>query len=114
MKKITTQILILTVFMSLTVSELFAQTRIRFAKGQTSKTISRIFPASSDDFEWEVLLRGNTGQTMTATVKSRTGMVVFAGMGKTRSRRLDGDDDDSLFLINSGKATRFWLTVTIR
>lgn len=50
MKKITIQILMLTIILSLTVSELLAQTRIKFAKGQTSTTISRIVPESSDDF----------------------------------------------------------------
>jgi len=115
MKKITTQILVLTIFLSLAASELFAQTRIRFAKGQTSKTISRIIPESSDDFfEWLFVVRGQAGQTMTVTVKSRTGKVHFTAAGKTEIRRLNDDADNYIALFNDGRATRFWMTVTIR
>lgn len=115
MKKITTQILVLTIFLSLAASELFAQTRIRFAKGQTSKTISRIIPESRDDFfEWLFVVRGRAGQTMTVTVKSRTGKVHFTAAGKTEIRRLNDDADNYIALFNDGRATRFWMTVTIR
>jgi len=115
MKKITTQILMLTIVLSLTVSELFAQTRIRFAKGQTSKTFSTIVPESSDDFlEWMFAVRGQPAKTMTVTVKSRTGKVHFTGEGKTIVRRMTDTHDYSIALFNDGKATRFWMTVTIR
>ena len=115
MKKITTQILMLTIILSLTVSELFAQTRIKFAKGQTSKTISRIIPESSDDFlEWIFVVGGRAGQTMTVTVRSRTGKVHFTGEGKAIVRRMTDTTDYFIALFNDGRATRFWMTVTIR
>jgi len=114
-KNITKQILILTIFLSLNAAEPFAQTRISFANGQTSKTISRIIPESSDDFfEWVFVARGKAGQTMTATVKSRTGKVHFTAAGKSAVCPLDETDDCHIALINDGKATRFWMTVTIR
>lgn len=115
MKKITMKILMLTIILSLTVSEFFSQTRIKFAKGQTSRTISTIVPASSDDFlEWMFAVRGRPGKTMTVTVKSRTGKVHFTGEGRTITRRMDDETDYFIALFNDGKATRFWMTVTIR
>ena len=63
--------------------ELYGQTRINFARGQTSKTISRIIPESSDDFfEWPFVVSGRAEQTMKVTVRSRTGKVHFTAAGK--------------------------------
>jgi len=105
----------LTIILSLTASELLAQTRIKFAKGQTSKTISRIVPESSDDFlEWMFVVRGQPGKTMTVTVRSRTGKAHFTGEGKKIIRRMTDTTDYNIALFNDGRATRFWMTVTIR
>lgn len=51
---------------------------------------------------------------MTVTVRSRTGKVHFTGEGKSIIRRLDDNTDNYIAVFNDGKATRFWMTVTIR
>jgi hypothetical protein len=92
------------------------QTRIQIPKGRTSTTISRIIPASSDDFlEWIFLVRAKKGQTMTVTLRSNNGKVYFTGTKEKRVRRyLKETGDQSIAIINDGKATRFWMTISIR
>ena len=114
-RRITASILVVALLL-LNVVDTAAQTRIKIPRGRTSTTISRIIPASGDDFlEWIFLVRAKKGQTMTVTLRSNNGKVYFTGTKEKRERRyVEETGDQSIAVINDGKATRFWMTISVR
>lgn len=95
--------------------ELFAQTRIRFARGSSSATVSgRI--SKNGDLRYTV--RGSAGQRITVSVRSGTNYV-FAGVeaigqGRTVSGKLPYTSNYIIELSNGGNATDYTMTVTIK
>lgn len=116
LKKITVRSLILTMLLTLTVSDLTAQRRIRFARGRTSTAVSgRLAPLASRSY----VLGASAGQTMSVRVSSGSGRVwVDIGGNDFRrggSIRLRSTDDYIVTVHNEGGgATGYTLSVSIR
>jgi hypothetical protein len=96
-------------------SAAFSQTRLRFARGRTSTTVSgNIASGSSRSY----ILGASRGQTMTVSVKSRSGNVsVDIGgndVGTGTTIELRSTDDYIITVHNDGGATSYSLYVSIR
>lgn len=88
----------------------YSPTRIRFAKGAISSTVSSGIDA---DGKRTFILAARSGQYLSAAVNSQNGCVVFSdqstNIGFTTSK-----GDNYVYLTNNCDATNFSLTVTIR
>lgn len=93
--------------------QLFAQvtwTRIKFAKGSTSASVSSTI---SGNRQRKFVLRAREGQDLTATISSRNGCVVL-GNGETSTTYPTDQGDNVIDVFNNcGGSTRFTLTVSI-
>lgn len=96
-------------------SSLFAQTRIRFARGRTSATVAGSLAAGG---EREYILRASAGQTMTVRVTSRSGdvAVLLGGndVGTGDTVELRSTDEYIITVRNDGGATSYSLYVAVR
>lgn len=116
LKKITAQFLVTALVLLLTCSDLFAQTetRVRFRKGRTSTTVTgRIAGGAFRVF----VLSARAGQSLSATVSSRSGNVIMEGYyPETTSLNLKTiRGDNHVTIENTGNsATTFTLTISIR
>ncbi len=115
LKKIIARVLTLIMLVALTVSSSTAQTRIRFARGRSSTTVSsRLAAGASRSY----VLGASAGQTMRVRVSSRTGGVsVDIGgndVGTGTAIRLRSTDDYIITVHNDGRATNFALSISIR
>jgi hypothetical protein len=93
-------------------AETFADIRIRFAKGRSSATVSgRIAGGGRVCY----VANARAGQTLTATISSRSGQVRIFESGET-GYRLDVEysGDQSICVDNYRGATTYTLTVSIR
>jgi hypothetical protein len=91
-------------------SELFAQSRIRFARGRTSASVSGAIYGGG---ERRYVLGASYGQYLSANVSSRNGCVTF-GNGSTSIGFTTDSGDNYLYLRNNcGRQTSFTLTVSI-
>ena len=90
----------------------FADTRIRFAKGRTSATVTgRV----SNGGRVCYFAGANVGQQFTATVSSRSGKVVIFESGETSySYQIETRGDQSVCVDNLSGATTYSLTVSIK
>ena len=90
----------------------FADTRIRFAKGRTSATVSgRISRGGRVCY----MAGARTGQQLTATISSKSGKVRILESGETSySFEVDHGGDQSVCVDNLAAATTYSLTVSIR
>jgi hypothetical protein len=100
----------------MTDSAAFSQTRVRFARGRTSATLSGTL---SGDGSRSYVLGASRGQTMTVRVSSGSGRVwVDIGgndMGKGTSVELRSTDDYIITVHNeTGSATKYSLYIGIR
>lgn len=96
-------------------SAAFSQTRIRFARGRTSSTVSgNLGSGGSRDY----ILGASRGQTMTVSVRSRNRDVhVDIGgndVGTGTTIRLRSTDDYIITVHNEGGPTSYSLYVSIR
>lgn len=93
-------------------SEAFADTRIRFAKGRSSATVSgKIGTGGRVCY----VAGARSGQTLTATVSSRSGKVQIFESGETSyTLNVDYSGDQSVCVDNLRGATSYTLTVSIR
>ncbi len=93
----------------------FSQTRIRFARGASSATVSGSLSAGGSR---SYILGARAGQTMTVSVSSRNGAVsVDVGgnnVGTGDSFQLRSTDDYIITVENDGGATSYSLYVAIR
>lgn len=91
-------------------SDLFAQTRIRFARGRTSATASgSVGGKGSRSF----VLGARYGQYLSANVSSRNGCVTFSN-GATSTSYVTDSGNNYLYLSNGcSRQTSFTLTVSI-
>lgn len=89
-----------------------ADTRIKFAKGRTSATVSgRVARGGRVCY----FAGARTGQQFNATISSRTGKAVIFESGETSySYEVERSGDQSVCVDNLAGATTFSLTVSIR
>jgi hypothetical protein len=86
--------------------------RIRFAKGRTSATVGGIVATGGRICYFA---GARSGQTLTATVSSRSGKVQILESGETSyTYQIEVTGDQSVCVDNIGNATRYSLTVAIR
>lgn len=110
MKNFTVKAFITLLLITISVSDLFAQTRIRFARGRTSATVSgKIF----GNAERKYVLGARYGQYLSANISSRNGCAVFRNGATSVSYRTERGDNYLYLLNNCGRQTTYTLTVSI-
>ena len=109
MKKIAATVFLLLMIAS--VSELFAQTRIRFARGRTSTSLRGTLGSIG---ERDFILRAYAGQYLSANVSSTGGCIQFSTVSTSQSFTTN-DGDNWLKLMNMcRRSATFTMTVSIR
>ena len=88
----------------------FAQTRIRFARGRTSASVSSSIGGNS---QRKYVLAAREGQTLSANVSSRNGCVVLGNQETSTSYGTDSGDNWIDLFNRCRSATSFTLTVSI-
>lgn len=113
LKKLALFVLVTAFVAVFSISEANAQQRINFKRGRSSATVSGSIAAKGYR---EYALRGRAGQVMSVRITSTNGAVsVNAGTASGKDFSFDlGEGDTLLSIVNSGRATRYTLTVTIR
>jgi hypothetical protein len=91
-------------------SDIFAQTRIRFARGSTSASVSgTLYGGDTRTY----VLSARSGQYLSANVSSRNGCVTFQN-GATSASYTTISGNNRLYVGNGcGRQTSFTLTVSI-
>lgn len=92
-------------------TEMFAQTRIRFARGRTSASVSGTL-AANDTRDYVVGAR--SGQTFSGNVSSRGNCIKF-GQSNTTGLTITMDEGNNFFSLTNycRKATAFTMTISI-
>jgi hypothetical protein len=110
MKKLNTRIATLTLILLVSGSDLLAQTRIRFARGTTSASVSgTLYGGDTRTY----VLGARYGQYLSANVSSRNGCVTFNN-GETSAGYTTRSGYNYLYVGNGcGRQTSFTLTVSI-
>jgi hypothetical protein len=110
MKKFSTAALMLIVVLVLSSSYVFAQTRIRFARGTTSASVSgTLYGGETRTY----VLAARRGQYLSANVSSRNGCVTFQN-GETSASYTTISGNNHLYVGNGcGRQASFTLTVSI-
>ncbi|MEP6925290.1 MAG: hypothetical protein ABI954_12560 [Pyrinomonadaceae bacterium] len=115
LKKVSTIVLTLMMVLWLTGADLMAQTRVRFARGRNSTTVSGRLASRGASRSY--VLRASAGQTLTATLSSANGKVDFM-QGQVHdtqfSKTLDTTGDVYVDIDNHGGATTYTLTISIQ
>ena len=110
MKKLGAKILFLSLILVVSSANLLAQTRISFARGRTSASVSSQIGGYA---ERSYVLSAKYGQVLSATVSSRNGCVKFNN-GATSITYITQPGNNFLYLVNSCRNnTGFTLTVAI-
>lgn len=113
-KKLATVALTLAMILWLTGADLMAQTRVRFARGRNSATVSgKLAPSGARSY----VLRAGAGQTLTATLSSGNGKVDFTqgSVHDTQfSTTVETTGDVRVDIDNHGNATNYTLTISIQ
>lgn len=110
MTKLITLITTLTLILLVSGSDVLGQTRIRFARGTTSTSVSGTL--SGGDTRTYVL-SARYGQTLSANVSSRNGCVTFQN-GATSASYTTISGNNHLYVGNGcGRETSFTLTISI-
>lgn len=109
MKKITATIVLLLMIAS--VSELFAQTRIRFARGRTSTSVSGTI---GNIGERDFVLRASAGQYLSANVSSSGGCIKFSTISTSQAYPTDSGDNWLKLMNMCRRPASFTMTVSIR
>ncbi len=110
MRKLNAKAFILMLILIISSSDLLAQTRIRFARGRTSATVSgSIYGGDQRTY----VLGARYAQYLSANVSSRNGCVVFSD-GTTSIGYTTRSGSNYLYLSNGcGSTTTFTVTVSI-
>jgi len=110
MKKIIVKSVALILLLTSSSFDIFAQTRIRFARGRTSTSVSsKIGGGGSRSY----VLGARYGQYLSANVSSRNGCVTF-GNGATSTSYTTSSGNNYLYLNNGCRGlTSYTLTVSI-
>ena len=110
MKKINITAFILVLILVISSFDVLAQTRIRFARGRTSTTVSGTVAGNGSR---TYILGAKYGQYLSANVSSRNGCVKFSN-GATSTSYTTERGNNYLSLSNGcGRQTSFTLTVSI-
>lgn len=99
------------VLMIACVSELFAQTRIRFARGRTSTSVSGTI---GNIGERDFILRAYAGQYLSANVSSSGGCIKFSTVETAQAFRTDNGDNWLKLMNMCRRPASFTMTVSIR
>ncbi len=122
MKKMNLSILAAMLIVALTVTNLSAQTRISFARGKSSTTVSgTLSKRGSSNSIRKFVVRAKAGQHLSVVVKSR-GDNVYTNMSDETGERgpdmyytLDAEGDHKFIIENVGeRAVKFTMTVSIK
>jgi hypothetical protein len=92
----------------------YPQTRVKFARGRTSATVRGKLGAKGSA---QYVLGAREGQAILATISSTNGKVTITGAngrGSTDYEMIASDGDNYVGIYNSGGATNFTLTISIR
>jgi hypothetical protein len=111
------KLLLLTLLFVVSTADLLAQTsRVRFARGRNSATLSGTLTANGGSKGY--VLRAQRGQTLTATLSSTNGKVDFmqgARHDTQYSQTVENDGDVYISVDNHGGGrTRYSLTISIQ
>ena len=110
-KKLTLAAILLFSFVLIASTETSSQTRVRFAKGRYSATVTGTLPYN---YYREYVVRARAGQSLVAKVVSGTGMVVMAeDYETTYILDLNETGDYTVQIMNTGPATWYRLTISI-
>lgn len=115
LKKLALSISILTVIFLAAASDSFGQTRVRFARGRNSATMSGTIGPNGGARHY--VLRASAGQSLTATVSSGNGKVDFTqgAVHDTQfSKTVDSNGDVYVDIDNHGGRTNYTLTISIQ
>lgn len=115
LKKTSLRASIIVMICFLLATDSLSQTRIRFARGSTSASVSGTIPAGG---ERTYVLGARRGQTLSATLSCRNGKCDFAqgALHDTQySQYIETNGDVYITIHNHGKnSTRFTMTVSIQ
>ncbi len=115
LKKISVKILILSMIVLMTCSDLMAQSRIRFRRGSSSATVSGTLGAGATR---GYVLGARRGQVLSATLSSTNGRVDFTqgNLHDTQYAATVERNGDVYISIDNhgGRATRYTLTISIQ
>ena len=115
LKKIGLKITILAMIFLMAASDSLAQTRIRFARGRNSATVTGVLAAGATK---GYVLRARAGQVLTGTLSSANGKADFTqgALHDTQySQTVEEDGDVYISVDNHGnRATRFTMTISIQ
>ena len=115
LRKIGLKVSILAMVLTLAAADLTAQTRIRFARGRSSATVTGTLAAGATK---GYVLRAAAGQVLTGTLSSTNGKADFTqgNLHDTQySQTIDEDGDVYISVDNHGRnATKFTLTISIQ
>lgn len=91
-------------------SEADAQTRIRFARGRTSATVSSSLSGGATK---TYVLRARYGQVLSGNISSTGDCIVFSGGATSMSRITESGDNYVSITNRCRRLTRFTMTVSI-
>ena len=110
MKRIAIYTFLTLTFMAVTSSTLFAQTRIMFARGATSATVSNTINGYGSR---TYVLGARYGQVLSANVSSRSGCVTFSNRVSSESYITEPGSNYLTVVNRCGGPVSFALTVSI-
>ncbi len=115
LKKLLVHFVLLTTISLMTSVELFAQSRIRFARGRSSATISGTIPAKSNRY---FVVGASSGQYAVVSVNHQS-LKIFtdeAPKGESGSSSFEANSGDNEFGFNNptNRAISYTMTVSIR
>jgi hypothetical protein len=115
LRKFGVKILVLAMMSVMLTTDSLAQTRIRFARGRTSATVSGTLAAGQTR---GFVLGARRGQTLTATLSCRNGKCDFTQGDRhdtQYSQYVDSNGDVYISIDNHGnRATSYTMTVSIQ
>lgn len=115
LKKLGLKITIATMIFLMMTSDSLAQTRIRFARGRSSATVTGTLAAGATK---GFVLNAKAGQVLTGTLSSKNGKADFTqgALHDTQySQTVEEDGDVTISIDNHGnRATRFTMTISIQ
>lgn len=110
MKKFGAAVLGVMILIALSGFESYGQTRIRFARGRTSASVTSSIGRYA---QRKYILAARSGQTISANVSSRSGCVVLGNQLTSESYTTDQGDNYIDLFNRCSSATNFILTISI-
>jgi hypothetical protein len=94
----------------LLVPTVFGQTRIRFARGRTSTSVTGTLSGTG---ERDFVLAARAGQSLSANVSSRGGCVIFSTVSTSMSFTTDAGDNWLKLMNRCNRPASFTMTISI-